>query len=53
LPPLQKLIDVLDLRSDIGKCGYNISSLNLEAFYDELAFFGSNDAPQRFIQERL
>lgn len=47
------LIDVLSLRNDISRAGYEIENLNFEAFYDDLASSGKNAELKNLIESQV
>jgi hypothetical protein len=53
LPSMQDLLEVLDLRKEIERCGYDTEGLNFEAFFSALASRGENEVLRRLIENRV
>src|SRR5690606_7850633 len=53
LPSMQDLVDVLSLREEIPKTGYDAQDLNFESFYDDLASSGKHEGLRRLIESRV
>jgi hypothetical protein len=52
LPSMQDLIDVLTLREEVTKAGYDPNTVGFEALYDELATSKKNEQLRRLIENR-
>lgn len=53
LPSMQDLVDVLSLREEMTKAGFETRDINFESFYDDLVSSGQNEQLRSVIESRV